>query len=54
MAFGQFVEPMRALIAAASEEIRVVRSIRDLLLPRLISGKLRVSEAEEAIAEVMM
>lgn len=53
MAFGQFVEPMRALIAAASEEIRVVRSIRDLLLPRLISGKLRVSEAEEAIAEAM-
>ena len=54
MAFGQIVESMRALIASANEEIRVLRNIRDLLLPRLISGKLRVSEAEEAITEAMV
>jgi len=53
MVFGQIVEPMRTVIASANEEIRVLGSIRDLLLPRLISGKLRVSEVEEAISDAM-
>lgn len=53
MAFGQIVEPMRAVIASASEEVRVLGSIRDLLLPRLISGKLRVADAESLIEEAI-
>lgn len=53
MAFGQIVEPLRAAIASANEEIRVLGNIRDLLLPCLISGKLRVADAESLIEEAI-
>lgn len=48
-AFGTIVEPLRAAIASANEESRVLSTLRDLLLPRLISGKLRVEDAEAAL-----
>lgn len=48
-AFGNVVEPLRASIARAHAEIRVLTELRDLLLPRLISGKLRVEDAEAAL-----
>ena len=48
-AFGAVVEPLRAAIACANEESRVLSMMRDLLLPRLISGKLRVEDAEAAL-----
>lgn len=48
-AFGTILEPLRAAIACANEESRVLAKMRDLLLPRLISGKLRVEDAEAAL-----
>lgn len=47
--FGTIVEPLRAAIAGANQESRVIAKMRDLLLPRLISGKLRVEDAEAAL-----
>lgn len=53
-AFSAVTKAMIDLASVCKEEIKVLAGIRDLLLPRLISGKLRVSEAEEAIAEAMV
>lgn len=52
-AFGRVVEPLRARIAANSEMQATLAALRDTLLPRLISGKLRVPEAEQALKEVL-
>lgn len=48
------VDPMLQRIELNLQQSRTLTALRDLLLPRLISGKLRVSEAEEAIAEAMV
>jgi hypothetical protein len=40
-------------IAVCQSESSVLSSLRDLLLPRLISGKLRVAEAESLIEEAI-
>lgn len=53
-AFDALVTPIIERIVVAERENSRLGTIRDLLLPRLISGKLRVSEAEEAIAEAMV
>lgn len=53
-AFSTVTKTMIDLASVCKKEIKVLAGIRDLLLPRLISGKLRVSEAEEAIAEAMV
>ncbi len=45
-AFGSFIEPMRKAIAANAERMVVLAQLRDTLLPRLISGKLRLPKAE--------
>jgi len=52
-AFGRVVEPLRDRIVANCEMQLTLASLRDTLLPRLISGKIRVSEAEEALKEVL-
>jgi type I restriction enzyme S subunit len=49
--FGAVVRPLFARAAAASRESRVLASVRDTLLPKLISGELRVREADRVIAE---
>lgn len=53
-AFGEIVAPMIETMMQCVSENDALTKIRDLLLPRLISGKLRVSDAatfiEEAIA----
>ncbi len=53
-AFGKIIEPLRSRIAAASSHADNLSKLRDTLLPRLISGKLRLPEVsgliEEAIA----
>jgi type I restriction enzyme S subunit len=46
-AFGEQVEPMRELANSLSLQNRNLRAQRDLLLPKLISGEIDVSEAEE-------
>ncbi|MDP1543432.1 MAG: restriction endonuclease subunit S [Polycyclovorans sp.] len=48
-AFEDTVRPIMLRIEACSREARVLAKLRDLLLPRLISGKLRVEDAEAAM-----
>ena len=36
-----------------SEQIRVLTNLRDTLLPKLLSGQLRIPEAEKRVAEVL-
>ena len=54
MAFGGIVEPIQQAIAANHQTAQTLATLRDTLLPRLISGQLRLPEAmaetEEAAA----
>lgn len=47
--FGSIVEPFLSRVIANSAESRTLAGTRDLLLPRLMSGELRVEDAERAI-----
>jgi type I restriction enzyme S subunit len=49
--FGSIVEPFLSRVIANSAESRTLAAARDLLLPRLMSGELRVKEAERAVEE---
>ena len=48
--FHKIVSPMVQRMTLAAEEAGTLAELRDLLLPRLISGKLRVGDAEEMVA----
>jgi len=50
-AFDDVVSPIRASIDANLDEIKTLAELRDTLLPRLISGKLRIPEAKALIEE---
>lgn len=52
-AFDQIVAPLRAAIFRNSEQAQTLVTLRDTLLPRLISGQLRLPEAEEQLAEAI-
>jgi len=52
VAFERLLSPLDSRIEAAARESRLLAALRDALLPKLISGELRVSDAEEFIAEV--
>ena len=45
--FSEFIKPLVAQIAKNSEQSRTLAQMRDGLLPRLISGQLRVADAME-------
>jgi type I restriction enzyme S subunit len=47
--YDEAVRPMFSLIEVLRNEIRNLRAQRDLLLPKLVSGEIDVSEAEETI-----
>lgn len=51
--FSVITCPMFDQIAVCQSEASVLSSLRDLLLPRLISGKLRVADAESLIEEAI-
>jgi len=51
--FGSMAEPLLARIAAADRESDTLTEIRDTLLPKLISGEIRVPEAEEVVEEAV-
>jgi type I restriction enzyme S subunit len=51
-AFDEIVAVKRRKIFANDEENRTLAATRDLLLPRLMSGELRVRDAEPLVAEV--
>jgi type I restriction enzyme, S subunit len=47
--FGQLIKPLFARSSAASKEGRTLAALRDTLLPKLISGELRVKDAERIL-----
>lgn len=49
--FSDLVSPM--IENTFDERVVVLKNLRDELLPRLISGKIRIEEAEEALADVI-
>ena len=51
--FHKIASPMLQRMTLAAEEAGTLAELRDLLLPRLISGKLRVSEAEAMVAAIV-
>ena len=50
--FHESVEPIFERVLANLYESRRLATIRDTLLPKLLSGEIRVSEAEQTVAEV--
>jgi len=52
LAFGSIVEPIHQAIAANHRTAQTLSTLRDTLLPRLISGQLRLPEAQALINEV--
>jgi type I restriction enzyme S subunit len=51
--FSAIVRPLLSRIAAGQKETSILATIRDALLPRLLSGEVRVEEAEEQIEGVL-
>lgn len=49
--FHLLAEPLRQRIRANSEEIEALATMRDFLLPKLMSGEVRVKDAEKFIGE---
>lgn len=52
-AFNKASSPILETIVCNHLQISALERIRDELLPRLISGKLRIEEAEEVVSEVL-
>ena len=50
-AFSELAKPIFARLRANSDESRNLSSLRDTLLPKLISGELRVPDAEKFVEE---
>ncbi len=51
--FSSIVRPMTEKIAAGIHEAHTLAALRDTLLPRLMSGELRIREAERQVEEVL-
>jgi type I restriction enzyme S subunit len=51
-AFSQIVRPMHQRILSVIAENQTLASLRDSLLPRLMSGELRVGEARDRVEEI--
>jgi len=50
--FGEWCQPIMAMMKARDEESRTLAATRDALLPKLLSGEVRVGDAERAVEEV--
>jgi type I restriction enzyme S subunit len=50
--FSEVVAPLFALLKVNTDETKTLVGTRDLLLPRLMSGEIRVKEAEKAVEAV--
>lgn len=50
--FDALVDPLRARQNVCVAESRVLAAVRDTLLPKLLSGELRISDAEKVVEEV--
>jgi type I restriction enzyme S subunit len=51
--FAEQAEPLYELLLTNRDESQTLTSLRDTLLPELIFGRIRVPEAENAVAEVV-
>ena len=51
--FGTLVRGLFARVCAAAHEGLKLAALRDALLPKLVSGKLRVKDAERFVAEAI-
>lgn len=51
-ALGDLTEPMIARVIANAHEARTLAQTRDLLLPKLMSGEIRLRDAEKAVEAV--
>ncbi|HWQ93282.1 MAG TPA: restriction endonuclease subunit S [Clostridia bacterium] len=51
--FGAVIAPIFARIKSASEQSKTLAQVRDSLLPKLISGQLRIPEAANCLTEVL-
>lgn len=51
--FNAFVSPIRSQIQQMLSENATLKAVRDTLLPLLMSGKIRVQDAETALEEVL-
>ena len=49
--FNKLLEPMLAKFSTSIEEQKVLSELRDTLLPKLISGELRIPDAEKFLEE---
>jgi len=52
-AFNAIVKPLYDRITTNAEQVETLSQLRDTLLPRLISGKLRLPEAEKLVEAVL-
>jgi type I restriction enzyme S subunit len=50
-AFSKIIRPMLQRIELSQEEISTLSQLRDTLLPQLISGELRIPDAEKFLEE---
>jgi len=51
--FGDSVKPLMAKTTANSEQSRTIATIRDTLLPKLLSGETRVKEADKIVEDMI-
>ena len=51
--YEELVSPLEALILTLVRQNRNLHTQRDLLLPKLVSGEIDVSEAEEILEEAV-
>jgi type I restriction enzyme S subunit len=53
-AFSVFINPIRQSIVHYVQESMILTSLRDILLPKLISGELRIPDAEKFVEEIVL
>ncbi|HMN95294.1 MAG TPA: restriction endonuclease subunit S [Phycisphaerales bacterium] len=51
--FGELVEPLFARMSTAMSQSRTLAALRDTLLPKLISGELRIADAEQIVGRAV-
>jgi type I restriction enzyme S subunit len=50
MHYEQLIEPLMSQIKALAFQAQILAEVRDMLLPKLISGELPIAAAEKQIA----
>jgi type I restriction enzyme, S subunit len=51
--FSRVISPIFSRLISNSVESKMLASLRDLLLPKLLSGEIRIGQAEKALAEAV-